>query len=179
MLEQTCKAKHPDSRTQHPLASLAISEQRTPGRNDNETGINNGEWYNTPYDKPHDISLYANYKLNEKWSFNGNFVYQTGRPTNYPIGQFEFQGIVVPYFGKRNTERLPDYHRMDISAVLTPEKNKNRNWQSEWVFSIYNVYSRRNAASINFRQNEDTGVNEAVRTSIFGIVPSVTYNFKL
>ncbi|MAO07606.1 MAG: hypothetical protein CL596_02715 [Alteromonas sp.] len=158
--------------------TLSKSEQRTPGRNDNETGINNGEWYNTPYDKPHDISLYANYKLNEKWSFNGNFVYQTGRPTNYPIGQFEFQGIVVPYFGKRNTERLPDYHRMDISAVLTPEKNKNRNWQSEWVFSIYNVYSRRNAASINFRQNEDTGVNEAVRTSIFGIVPSVTYNFK-
>ncbi|MBT8204269.1 MAG: hypothetical protein KJO20_02720, partial [Eudoraea sp.] len=82
------------------------------------------------------------------------------------------------YYGQRNKERLPDYHRMDISATLTPKKNVGRKWQTEWVFSIYNVYSRRNAASINFRRNQDTGVNEAVRTSIFGIVPAVTYNFK-
>ena len=153
------------------------SEQRTPGRTESEIGINNSEWYNTPYDKPHDISLYVNYELNDKWNFNSNFVFQTGRPTNYPIGQFEFQELVIPYFGLRNVERLPNYHRIDISATLTPSKNKGRSWQSEWVFSIYNVYNRRNAASINFRQNEDTGVNEAVRTSIFGIVPSVTYNF--
>ncbi len=158
--------------------TLSKSEQRTPPRNENEIGINSGEWYNTPYDKPHDISLYANYELNDKWSFNTNFVFQTGRPTNYPIGQFEFQEIVIPYFGLRNIERLPDYHRIDISATLKPRKNKDRNWYSEWVFSIYNLYNRRNAASINFRQNEDTGVNEAIRTSIFGIIPSVTYNFK-
>ncbi len=158
--------------------TLSKSEQRTPPRNENETGINNGEWYNTPYDKPHDISIYGNYELNKKWSFNSNFVFQTGRPTNYPIGQFVFQDIVVPYYGFRNVERLPSYHRMDLSAIYTPTKKENKSWSSEWVFSIYNVYNRRNAASINFRQNEDTGVNEAVRTSIFGIVPSVTYNFK-
>jgi TonB dependent receptor-like, beta-barrel/CarboxypepD_reg-like domain/TonB-dependent Receptor Plug Domain len=158
--------------------TLSKSEQRTPPRNENEIGINNGAWYNTPYDKPHDISVYASYELNDKWSFNSNFVFQTGRPTNYPIGQFVFQDVVVPYYGLRNEERLPSYNRLDVSAVLTPRKNKNRKWQSEWVFSIYNLYNRRNAASINFRQNDDTGVNEAVRTSIFGIVPSVTYNFK-
>ncbi|KAA3620543.1 MAG: hypothetical protein DWP94_12495, partial [Flavobacterium sp.] len=109
---------------------------------------------------------------------NSNFVFQTGQPTNFPIGQFEFQGLVIPYYGLRNSTRLPNYHRLDIAATLTPRKNKGRNWQSEWVFSIYNVYNRMNSASINFRQNQDTGVNEAVRTSIFGIVPSVTYNFK-
>ncbi len=158
--------------------TLSKSEQRTPPRNEGEIGINRGEWYNTPYDRPHDISVYANYQLNDKWSFNGNFVFQTGRPTNYPIGQFVIQDIVIPYYGLRNQERLPSYHRLDLSAVLTPRKNKNRNWQGEWVFSIYNAYNRRNAASINFRQNDDTGVNEAVRTSIFGIVPAVTYNFK-
>lgn len=157
--------------------TLSKSEQRTPGRNENEIGINNGEWYNTPFDKPHDISIYGNYELNDTWSLNANFIYQTGRPTNYPIGQFQFQDIVVPYFGLRNQERLPDFHRIDVSAILKPNKNKNRNWYGEWVFSIYNLYNRRNAAAINFRQNEDTGVNEAVRTSIFGIVPSVTYNF--
>jgi len=166
--------------------TLSRSEQRTPGRDlgldtgrsDLETGINLGEWYSTPYDKTHDLSLYGNFELNEKWSFNANFIYQTGQPTNYPIGQFEFEGVTVPYYGLRNKERLPDYHRLDISAILTPKKNKNRKFQSEWVFSIYNVYNRQNAASINFRENEDTGRNEAIRTSIFGIIPSVTYNFK-
>jgi hypothetical protein len=158
--------------------TLSKSEQRTPGRSDIETGINFGEWYNTPYDKTHDISVFASYDLNDKWNFNTNFVYQTGQPTNYPVGQFEFQGLTVPYFGLRNTERLPDYHRIDLSATLTPRKNKNRKLQGEWVFSIYNVYSRKNAASINFRRNVDSGANEAVRTSIFGIVPAATYNFK-
>ncbi len=158
--------------------TLSKSEQRTPPRDTNEIGINSGEWYNTPYDKPHDLSIYASYELNKKWSFNTNLVYQIGRPTNYPIGQFEFQGIVIPYYGLRNEERLPDYHRIDIAATLKPKKNKNRRWQSEWVFSVYNLYNRRNAASINFRRNDDTGINEAIRTSIFGIVPSITYNFK-
>ncbi len=166
--------------------TLSRSEQRTPGRTlptDNgrsnlETGINNGEWYKTPYDKTHDISFFGSYDLNKKWSFNTNFVYQAGQPTNYPVGQFEFQGLTVPFFGLRNQERLPDYHRLDLSATLTPRKNEKRKWQAEWVFSIYNVYSRMNAAAINFRRNQDTGVNEAIRTSIFGIVPAVTYNFK-
>ncbi|NNF81174.1 MAG: TonB-dependent receptor [Flavobacteriaceae bacterium] len=158
--------------------TLSKSEQRTLPRNNDEIGINNGEWYNTPWDKPHDLSFYANYDLNERWSFNTNFLWQTGQPTNYPIGQFEFQGIVIPYYGLRNVERLPDYHRLDIAATYKPKKNKNRKYQSEWVFSIYNVYNRRNAAAINFRRNQDTGQNEAVRTSIFGIVPSVSYNFK-
>lgn len=166
--------------------TLSRSEQRTPGRtldtdngrSNRETGINLGEWYSTPYDKTHDVAVFGSFELNRKWSFNSNFIYQTGQPTNYPIGQFEFQGLTIPYYGKRNRERLPDYHRIDLSATLRPEKNKDRSWQSEWIFSIYNLYNRRNAASISFRRNQDTGVNEAIRTSIFGIVPAVTYNFK-
>ena len=166
--------------------TLSKSEQRTPGRptiTDNgilniETGINFGEWYNTPFDKTHDITLYGNFTINDKWSVNSNFLYQTGQPTNFPVGQFEFEGLVVPFFGLRNQNRLPDFHRLDLAATLNPKKNRKRNFQSEWVFSVYNVYNRRNAASINFGQNEDTGVNEAVRTAIFGIVPSITYNFK-
>ncbi|TVZ51820.1 TonB-dependent receptor [Dokdonia sp. Hel_I_53] len=158
--------------------TLSKSEQRTPGRNENELGINRGKWYNTPYDKTHDISINASYEISKKWKLGSNFLFQTGQPTNFPIGQFEFQGIITPIYGPRNKQRLPSYHRLDLSATLTPQKNKNRKWQSEWVFSMYNIYNRRNAASINFRQNENTGANEAVRTSIFGIIPSVTYNFK-
>ncbi len=158
--------------------TLSKSEQRTPGRNENEIGINQGQWYNTPYDKTHDISMNVSYDLNEKWRFGSNFLFQTGQPTNFPVGQFEFQGVVIPTYGPRNEQRLPSYHRFDLSATLTPTKNKGRSWQSEWIFSVYNVYNRMNAASINFRQNVDTGNNEAIRTSIFGIIPAVTYNFK-
>ena len=158
--------------------TLSRSEQQTPGRNSIETGINNGAWYKTGWDKLHNLSITGMYKLNEKWSFSSIFTLQSGQPVTYPNGQYQYQGISIPTYGLRNEDRLPTYHRLDISATLIPSKNKNRNWQGEWVFGIYNLYSRKNAASISFRQNQDSGNNEAVRLSIFGIVPSVTYNFK-
>ncbi|MBC7748288.1 MAG: TonB-dependent receptor [Methylotenera sp.] len=158
--------------------TLSKSEQQTPGRTPIETGINNGQWYNSVYDKLHNVAVTTSYNLNEKWSFGANFALQTGQPVTYPVGQYEYLGINVPSYGLRNENRLPAYHHLDIAATLTPSKNKNREWKGEWVFSIYNLYNRKNAASINFRQNADTGSNEAIKTSIFGIVPAVSYNFK-
>ncbi|MFV8359676.1 TonB-dependent receptor [Flavobacterium sp. LS1P3] len=158
--------------------TLSKSEQQTPGRTSAETGINNGQWYNSVYDKLHNVAVTTSYNLNEKWSFGANFALQTGQPVTYPVGQYEYLGINVPSYGLRNENRLPAYHHLDIAATLTPSKNKNREWKGEWVFSIYNLYNRKNAASINFRQNTDTGSNEAVKTSIFGVVPAVSYNFK-
>ena len=160
--------------------TLSKSEQLTSGRNSIEPGINNGQWYNTPYDKTHDLSINASYELSTKWKLSTNFLLQTGQPTNYPVGQYEFQGLNVPIYNDnlRNADRLPAYHRLDLSATLTPMKNNIRDWQGEWVFGIYNIYNRKNAASIAFSRNAETSSNEAIKTSIFGIVPSVTYNFK-
>lgn len=158
--------------------TLSKSEQKTPGRNQLETGINNGKWYNTAYDKTHDISLTANYELNNKWQFSSNFIYQTGLPTTYPTGQYSFEYLVIPVYSARNSDRLQAYHRLDIAATYTPLKNTGRKYQSSWNFGIYNIYGRKNAVSLSFRNNEDTGMNEAVRLSLFGIIPSVTYNFK-
>lgn len=158
--------------------TLSKSEQRTPGGSAGGPGINNGDWYNTPYDRTHDMSFTGNYKLNEKWSFGANAIFQTGRPVTYPNGQYTYNGLSVPSYSDRNADRLPSYHRIDISATYTPSKNKGRRWQSEWNFGIYNIYNRKNAAAISFGQNMETGANEATRTAIFGIVPAVTYNFK-
>jgi hypothetical protein len=158
--------------------TLSKSEQQTPGRTAVESGINNGQWYNSAYDKLHNLAVTSSYTLNEKWTFGANFMLQSGQPVTYPNGQYQYLGITIPSYGLRNQNRLPTYHHLDISATLTPRKNNNRNWKGEWVFSIYNLYNRKNAASINFRQNEDTGNNEAVKTSIFGMVPAVSYNFK-
>lgn len=158
--------------------TLSKSEQQTPGRNDTEIGINNGKWYSSAYDKLHNIAVTSSYNLNKKWNFGANFSLQSGQPVSYPTGQYTYEDILVPSYGLRNGYRLPTYHHLDISATLTPHKNDNRNWKSEWVFSIYNLYNRQNAASINFQQNSDTGNNEALRTSIFGIIPAISYNFK-
>ena len=157
--------------------TLSKSEQKTPGRNSLEDGINFSNWYNTPYDKPHDFSINSEYILSKKLKIVGNFIYQTGQPTNYPNSQYTYMNLNVPNYGKRNSQRLPNYHRMDINLTLTPEK-KNKKIEGSWVFGIYNLYDRDNASSIIFRRNNETLKNEAVQISIFGIVPSVTYNFK-
>lgn len=158
--------------------TLSKSEQRTPGRTANETGINNGEWYNSAWDKMHDISITGQYELTKKWSFGANFIFQTGIPTTYPEGQYVYNGMVVPVYEARNSSRLSPFHRLDLSATLTPKPESTKRWKGEWVFSIYNAYNRKNAASISFSENTDIGQNEAVKLSIFGIIPSVTYNFK-
>ena len=157
--------------------TLSKSEQKTPGRNSTETGINFSKWYNTPYDKTHDLSINSEYKINDKLKLVGNFIYQTGQPTNYPNSQYNYMNLNIPNFGERNSSRLPHYHRLDINLTLKPKKN-NRKIESTWVFGVYNLYNRDNANSIIFRRNNETLKNEAVQISIFGIVPSVTYNFK-
>ena len=158
--------------------TLSRSEQQTPGRNALEPGINGGNWYRSAYDKLHNLAITSAYSLGKKWAFGANFVLQTGQPVTNPVGQYQYQGITVPSYGLRNDSKLPTFHHLDISATYTPKPDKKKGWQAEWVFSVYNVYDRKNAASISFRQNESSGRNEAVRFSIFGIVPAVSYNFK-
>jgi hypothetical protein len=158
--------------------TLSKSEQRTPGRTPVETGINNGEWYNTAWDRTHDFSVTAQYELSEKWFLGANFIFQTGRPSTFPVGQYEYQGQTVPVYEPRNASRLETFHHLDLSATWKLNHKSERRWNGELVFSVYNVYNRKNAASVSFSENTDTGANEAVRLSIFGVIPAITYNFK-
>lgn len=158
--------------------TLSRSEQKTPGRTPDEPGINHGKWYKTPYDKTHDISLTANYSLSDHWSLGSTFIFQTGRPTTYPVGQYQYEGTTFPNYGSRNEDRLPYYHRLDFAATYIPHPEKKKGWRGEWVFSVYNIYNRKNAASLTFREDVETKQNEAVKLSIFGIIPSITYNFR-
>lgn len=157
--------------------TLSRSEQQTPGRTAFETGINQGKWYKTPFDKTHDLSLTASYDLNKKWSINSNFLLQTGQPATFPNGQYQYNGITIPSFEDRNASRLPTFHRLDIALNYSPKIASQKRWKGEWVFGVYNIYNRRNAANITFRENRNSGTNEAIRLAIFGIVPSVSYNF--
>ncbi|MDT0552226.1 TonB-dependent receptor [Urechidicola vernalis] len=158
--------------------TISKTEQRTPGGSAGGPGINDGDWYYSGYDRTHDFSVTGSYKQNDKWTFGANFIYQTGRPVTYPDGQYTYEDLQIASYAPRNSNRLPSYHRIDISATYVPNKRPQNKWKGEWIFGIYNVYNRKNAAAISFGQNRETGANEATRTAIFGIVPSVTYNFK-
>lgn len=151
------------------------SEQQTPGRKAQETGINNGQWYATAYDKPHNLSLTGTYTFNKKWNASAVFTLQSGIPGNFPVGKYKYFGVYISNYSTRNAYRLPAYHRLDVSLSYTP--HPERKWKSEWVFGVYNLYNRYNAASIYFTNNRDTHQSEAVKLSLFGIVPSITYNF--
>jgi hypothetical protein len=139
-------------------------------------GINNGNWYNANYDKTHDISIVANYELNKRSTFSASWVYYTGNAVTFPSGKYEYDGNTVAYYTERNGYRMPDYHRLDLNYHLKGKERKNFN--TSWDFSIYNTYNQKNAYSIKFQESEtNPGTTEAVKTSLFGIIPSVTWNF--
>jgi len=141
--------------------------------------INEGDWYNAKYDKPHDLSIVAAYELSNRLSVGSNFVYSTGSPVTFPTGKYNFRGVAIPIYSERNGARLPDYHRLDLSATLKSKNNKSRRLQTEWVLSVYNVYDRKNAFSINFKQEEaNQNITYAEKRSVFSIVPAVTFNAK-
>ncbi|HEY1024634.1 MAG TPA: TonB-dependent receptor [Sphingobacteriaceae bacterium] len=145
-------------------------------------GINNGRYYPGKYDKIHNLNFMANVELNNRWSMSANFVYGTGMATTLPDGKFEWDGLIVPVSSDngRNNFRLPDNHRLDLSATRKGTIRPGKRFRSEWVFSVYNLYSRKNAFSLFLRQNEDQPQkSEAIKLSVFGfMLPSVTYNFK-
>ncbi|MGL1888838.1 MAG: TonB-dependent receptor [Reichenbachiella sp.] len=141
--------------------------------------INNHNWYNAKFDKPHDLSVVAVYDVTPHISVGGSFVYSTGGAVTFPTGRYSYKGATVPVYSERNGERLPDYHRLDASVTFRSKKNDVRRFQSEWVLSVYNMYNRKNAFSINFLQEENNpNVTYAEKSAIFGIVPSVTYNVR-
>lgn len=141
-------------------------------------GINNGDPYPASYDRTHDVSLVMSYELSRRLTLAANWLYATGNPTTFPVGKYEIQGNTIYQYAMRNSTRIPDYHRLDFSLNYNPKKNEKRKVRRTFNLSLYNVYARRNAYSVYFRQNEDNpDVSEAVRLSIVGtIIPSLTYN---
>lgn len=142
-------------------------------------GINDNDWYNARMDKTHDISIVATYQLNPKWSFSGLFVYSTGNAVTFPTGKYELNGQTIFQYSNRNADRMPAYHRMDVSATYEPSSNTNKRFRGSWSFGIYNIYGRENAYTITFEDNPNNpGTTRAMQTSLFRWVPNITYNFK-
>lgn len=141
--------------------------------------INNGKTYRSPADRPHNLSVVATYEFSKRVSGSVLWLYSTGIPVTYPIGKYEYNGAYIPVYGDRNTSRMPDYHRLDLSVTIQGKKNPSRRWQGEWNFSLYNAYGHKNPWYISFVQDRDNpSETYAEMIYLFSFVPSITYNFK-
>lgn len=144
--------------------------------------LNDGKKYPAKFDRRHDLSVVAAYSLNDRWKFSGVFVYATGNATTLPERFYIINGVLTQEYSQLNQYRLPAYHRMDLSATLTPREKKERKFRQYWVFSVYNIYSRQNPYFIYFDQTgspySGTLNVEARQVSLFPVLPSVSWNFK-
>lgn len=145
--------------------------------------LNEGEKYPAKYDRRNDMSIVALYQLNKRWKLAATFVYGSGNAATLPQRFYFVNGVLTQEYSRINEYRLPAYHRLDFSAINSPKKNELRKkWQTEWVFSIYNVYSRKNPYFIYYDQTgslaNGTLKIQAKQVSIFPIIPAVTFNFK-
>lgn len=139
--------------------------------------INKGDFYPAKQDRIHDLSIVAIYKLRQKLTVSATWVFYTGDASTFPSGKYTVAGVQTPYYTERNAYRFPNYHRLDLGVTLLGKQRKT--FESSWNFSVFNAYARENAYSISFRENEDDRTKtEAVQTTLFSIIPAVTYNFK-
>ena len=140
--------------------------------------ISYGDEYSSPFDRPHNIVIVANYDVSPRVSLAANWIYNTGQPVTFPCGQYSINGAsFAVYNGARNESRYPDYHRLDLSFTCKLGKLENRRWQHEINVSVYNAYARHNTWAITFDQASD-GSMVTKNMYLFSAVPSVSYNFK-
>jgi hypothetical protein len=145
------------------------------------SGINKGEPYFTNFDQPHNVSLVLNIQPIEKTTFTANFTYRSGRPTTAPVSSFvTFDGVYVPIYSERNALRIPDTHRLDLSANFGKTHNKAAKIKTSWTFTIYNVYARKNPFSVFYsRSSRDVPTPQANRLAVIGtIFPSLSFNIE-
>jgi hypothetical protein len=169
--------------------------------NRNFPDIMNGRTFPYKFDRRHDLSVVASWNRSPRWKFSGTFVFSTGNAYTLPESRYFFEGQIIDQIGDRNSFRLPNYHRLDFSAVYTPraahqfrksasdegvqgqgEIQPRKRYRGEWVFAVYNIYSRLNPFFLYLDNEGSLQQNslkvQAKQVSLFPIIPSVTWNFK-
>ena len=141
--------------------------------------VNVGNWYPADFDKPHDFKLTGNYKFTQRYSCSLNVDYSTGRPTTVPAGKYynPTLGAVQVYYTDRNSYRIPNYFRTDLSFNIEPSHKLTLLTHSSISFGVYNLTGRQNAYSIYYVS--EGGTIKGYKLSVFGTpIPFLTYNIK-
>lgn len=155
-------------------------------------GLNDGRIYPAFQDRPHDLSIVLNYQMRERLRFTANWLSQSGSTFTSPTGFYTFNEQTVPIYSERNNDRLPTYHRLDISLQYTLNRKPDNNYQHSLVFSIYNALAHKNVFAVKFNKQLKEGYTPQVSTNVLSeqqlspsqidlvrFFPSLTYRFKL
>lgn len=143
-----------------------------------EMRINGGHFYPSDNDIPHKFTISGEYRVSSRFSWTFGFMYATGRPVSYPDGQYYYMGTYLPYYSGKNLDRMKDFHRLDIGAIVKGKSRPEQRFHGSWVFSVYNLYARKNPYSVYIQRIPGSKNTEAIKMWAMGIVPSVTYNLK-
>jgi hypothetical protein len=136
--------------------------------------IQEKDWFPSPYDHRHNISIVGMYDITKRISLSTNWVYLSGHPFDAPASRWEYGNLILPYYKGKNASRYPDYHRLDFGVEI---KNKpNKKFESSWTFSVYNAYNKRNPSMIYFEADQD-GTTQAYSFALLQRIYSVSYNF--
>jgi hypothetical protein len=140
--------------------------------------INQGRVYPSNYDRPHNLDLVSNYRINRRLSLSFNLTYTTGRPVTYPVSIYYMDGIQHVQYSERNKYRIPDYFRVDLSVNLEGNLKRQKLAHSYWMLNVYNLTGRKNAYSVYYRN--EGGNLKGYKLSVFGRpIITLSWNFKL
>lgn len=141
--------------------------------------VNEGEAYPSPQDRPHAVNLLLNVDPHPRHSVSFNWVFYSGQPATYPVGKAVIDGNFVPVYGKRNSDRLEDYHRLDVSYVFKSKPNTGKRFGWSLSAGVYNAYARKNPWTVSFKQDDDNpDIAYAEKIYLFSAVPFVSFNFR-
>jgi outer membrane receptor protein involved in Fe transport len=141
--------------------------------------LNGGKPYPSPLNHEHAVNFVLTYDFSKRWSASTEWVFYSGSPTTYPVGRFNYMDRWVPVYSSRNEDRLPDYHRMDVSLTYrTKRRAAGKRWSTEWNLSVYNAYSRHNAWSIAFTYSKKDEEAQSAKIYLFTAIPSLSCNIQ-
>ncbi|MBN2480757.1 MAG: TonB-dependent receptor [Bacteroidales bacterium] len=162
--------------------TFSRSIRKTTGKFRDEI-LNNGNYFPSSFDKPHNLIVVANYNLNRRIIFSANFTYSTGRPITLPEYKYNQNNVYLVYYSEKNKYRMPAYHRLDFTMRINESLRIRKKWKGSWSFSILNIYGRKNAYTIFYKKERPNLQNDFNGFSLYKLyligkpILTITYNF--
>ena len=133
----------------------------------------NSEQYDFDFDSPHIFNLMTTYQLGKWWDFSISCRYSSGLPyTPYDLTtRYEVDGKWFCEKAEKNSERLPDYFRVDIRV---DRRFIFRNFNICTFTELWNLTNHENV--IYYEYSDDFLTKEPI--TLFSMMPMIGLSFE-